>query len=700
MKKFLALILAAALLTQVPTQVFGEIVSDQKLESYVEEITDDTITEISDDSETTPTIIGEVIEEREENRKVFRLDNGSFLSAEYPIPIHYQNEKGEWLDYNNTLKSTAIATPFSDSKATTSDNSHDSGLQVKKYQAAKTDFPFILSESAISGDTAQIKSNGYSLSWGPQKIQKSAINIVKKQNNAVGNDQFLVLTNLTQEVFYPSIYPDVDLQYIISTTGVKENYVLKNQNAQKEFLITYKSKGLTAVQYDEKTIDLTNQSGNIIYRIQAPEMTDSLQNRSEDVFITLISQEADSIQVRLTADSQWLGSSDRKYPVTIDPTITTETTQKDIHTTFITSAMPGTNHSTKFELLVGRESSEYGACRTLVKLDMPSLKPGDMIVNAKLCLVMKDYQFYSSTTPDMQVNAHKITENWNYSNVTWNNSPNYDSTVLDYNYVKKTDPKVTTEITNAHIKTFDITKAAKEWYEGTSPNYGILLKSSAESGSYADTCVKAQFWPERYNTTSGAYPFALLTYRNNKGLEDYWTYTSASAGSAGTAYVNDYTGNLVFVHGDVTTTGLLSPVSLEHVYNGYMAGIKYTSNYVTDGRGWKMSIQQTVRSSKEYGLSGSALQTTPYAYEDGDGTVHFFYKKTENGKTKYLDEDGLGLELKIISGLNCTITDEKDNVLTFDSRGNLSTIKDANGNTITVSYQKDNDIYRITKITD
>ena len=55
--------------------------------------------------------------------------------------------------------------------------------------------------------------------------------------------------------------------------------------------------------------------------------------------IALISQEADSIQVRVTADSQWLESSDRKYPVTIDPTITTETNQNDVHTTFITSAM-------------------------------------------------------------------------------------------------------------------------------------------------------------------------------------------------------------------------------------------------------------------------------------------------------------------------------------------------------------------------
>lgn len=69
---------------------------------------------------------------------------------------------------------------------------------------------------------------------------------------AVGNDQFLLLTNLTQEVYYPSVYPDVDLQYIIFTTGIKENYVFKNKNAQKEFTITYRANGLTAIQYDKK----------------------------------------------------------------------------------------------------------------------------------------------------------------------------------------------------------------------------------------------------------------------------------------------------------------------------------------------------------------------------------------------------------------------------------------------------------------
>ena len=701
MRKALALILTVLLITQLPAEVFGQIVSSQPSELPVEEIlSEDSVDEPYVEAETEPTIVGEVIEKREENVKVFRLDDGSFLAAEYLVPVHYQNEAGEWVDYDHSLEITDTSSQFSPQQAPALGGETPAQSHNETYQAAHTDAPFALSESSVPGSTAQIENKGYTLAWGPEESQESELEIVENEEPTAGNDRFLLLTNLTQEAYYPSVYPNVDLQYIISSTGVKENYILKNRDAQKEFVISYQANGLTAVQADEKNIDLQNDAGEIIYRISSPEMTDANDSRSEDVFVTLLSQDADTVQIRVTADTQWLNAADREYPVAIDPTITTETSQDDVDSTFITSAMPGTNHSTKFELLVGRESTEYGACRALVKLNMPSLKPGDMIVNAKLCLVMKTYQFYASTTPKMQINAHKITESWNKSNVTWNNRPNYDSAVLDYNFVKQDDPKVTTSITNDHVKSFDITKAVKQWYEGTSPNYGILLKSAAESGSYADTGVKAQFWPERYNGWSGAYPVALLTYRNNKGLEDYWTYTTASAGSAGTAYVNDYTGNLVFVHGDVATTGLLAPVTLEHVYNGYMAGIKYTKNYVTVGRGWKMSVQQTVRSSKEYGLSGSALNATPYAYEDGDGTVHFFYKKTENGKTKYLDEDGLGLELKIISGLNCTITDEKDNVLTFDTRGNLSTIKDANGNAITISYQKDGDIYRITKITD
>ncbi len=114
-------------------------------------------------------------------------------------------------------------------------------------------------------------------------------------------------------------------------------------------------------------------------------------------------------------------------------------------------------------------------------------------------------------------------------------------------------------------------QGCKKWYEGTSANNGIMLKSTLENvSSTAGSCIYAWYYTES-GATSSAYPLISITYRNNKGLEPYWTYTSASAGSAGTASVNDYSGNLVFSRTDCATTGLRMPVSIEHVYNGYMA---------------------------------------------------------------------------------------------------------------------------------
>ena len=126
-----------------------------------------------------------------------------------------------------------------------------------------------------------------------------------------------------------------------------------------------------------------------------------------------------------------------------------------------------------------------------------------------------------------------------------------------------------------------------------------------------DSCIYAWYYTES-GATSSAYPLISITYRNNKGLEPYWTYTSASAGSAGTASVNDYSGNLVFSRTDCATTGLRMPVSIEHVYNGYMAKTTYKTTKPYVGHGWKLNIQQTV--------AKTSLDKFPYVYEDGDGT--------------------------------------------------------------------------------
>ena len=229
-----------------------------------------------------------------------------------------------------------------------------------------------------------------------------------------------------------------------------------------------------------------------------------------------------------------------------------------------------------------------------------------------------------------------------------------------------------------------------------------MIKKAIEDGSYADVAARGIFWSDKYNGVYDYYPYIEIEYRNNKGLEGYWSFSSFSAGTGGAGYVNDYSGNLVYEIPLMSTVSEIMPVSLSLVYNGYAAGMVHSSGIngafrTTPGKGWKFNIQETVISSKEYGLTGEAAEQYPFVYTDGDGTEHYFVKTTEkdkngNEKTVYKDEDGLGLELEKVTDGTATykITDKQDNVRLFNAKGNLGIIKNSNGKQIQIKYKDTN----------
>ena len=619
-------------------------------------------------NEETVHILSEIKEKREENVKHFLMSDGTFMAAEYSSPVHYQNEDGEWVDYDNSL---------SRNRATDEQEALFGQSTVYETNNEKTNVVF--AEKANSNCLISIETDSYPISWNYQSAKNSRIKINDRNQDLTGDDAFLTLENISKEAIYENIYPNVDLQFVVGTDGTKENIILKNNNAQNVFTVRYDIGSLQATVIDEKTIQLVDGE-DVIYTISAPYMIDANGAFSENVSLSVKKNHNGKLTVDITADEEWLSDESRVFPVTVDPTVMTKLKKDDIDSVFIASsnAYKDTNFSTVGHMVVGRESSSYNYCRSLFKFTLPTLNKGDMVVAATMSVYNDETEFYSDGTPDMQVNAHMITSSWSLETVKWSNQPSYSSTVSDYEFIKKS--------AKTGWRNFDISSIVKQWYENPGTNYGILLKSSNESGTYAENCVRASIWTERYNSVTDGYPRIAITYRNNKGLEDYWTYTTLDAGTAGTAYINDYTGNLVFIHGDVSTTGELMPISLEHVYNGYMAD-KNAGSYPHSGRGNKLSLQQTVKSSDEYGLSGESLEMFPYAYEDADGTVHYFYKKTENSVTKYVDEDGLNLELKKTTG-GYTITDKSDNVMTFNSAGNLTSIKDAEGRTANLDYNE------------
>lgn len=167
----------------------------------------------------------------------------------------------------------------------------------------------------------------------------------------------------------------------------------------------------------------------------------------------------------------------------------------------------------------------------------------------------------------------------------------------------------------------------------------MLIKASDAIENSGDT----NSWKEFYSCNYGddpTDPALVIMYRNNNGLESYWDYTTVSLNRAGTGYINNFTGNLVWVHEDIGFGGTRMPVSIRHVYNLNDAN----RNTYAQGYGWRTNYNQAIYQWSE--------DSSYYVWEDEDGTRHYFKYSAAN---TYKDEDGLELTLKT----NGTSNDKK-----------------------------------------
>lgn len=258
--------------------------------------------------------------------------------------------------------------------------------------------------------------------------------------------------------------------------------------------------------------------------------------------------------------------------------------------------------------------------------------------------------------------------------MNWNNKPSSDGKVVDYQ-----------TLNNGNWYTWDLTVLAREWYN-TGVNYGIMLDRKDENSGY--TAYWSSDISDQYKD---ARPSVVFEYVSNIGLESYWTYHSQDVGRAGTGYVNDSAGNLVYVHNDLSMNGNRMPATVNHIYNNSdLSAWDRTKPWL--GRGWTLNVFQRVDKKT---IGGSVY----YIYTDEDGTKHYFKDSTASEIT---DELNIGYTLVKETSGSYTIKDKKDNKISFNSDGSLNKFLDNNGNTITAGYSTavNNGIKILTKLTD
>lgn len=223
----------------------------------------------------------------------------------------------------------------------------------------------------------------------------------------------------------------VDLTYTVGNGSVKEGIVLRERPqgaGAPSFDFTLDTHGLSAKAQKNGSIALYSESSGAKRPelvIPAPFMTDSKVDRasaygtkSSDAVRQELTGEDGSYAVSLRPDAKWLTSSARKYPVTVDPTITIAPTPSQSEDVMISSDDASANHDGSWRLSVGNTST--GSSRALLRFGLSGIPAGTKLDSADLKLYYD--QTHTTGSDEVELEAHRATGAWTESGATWNNA--------------------------------------------------------------------------------------------------------------------------------------------------------------------------------------------------------------------------------------------------------------------------------------
>ena len=472
------------------------------------------------------------------------------------------------------------------------------------------------------------------------------------------------------EAVYAGLYKGVDVRYSLVGQMLKEYYEFSAlEYTPGEIGTTLNAPGLIPVLYEDGTIELQNDAGEAIFVIPRPYMLDASGAAEFNVETSVRLLTNGEIRIVYTLDKEWLNAEERAWPVTLDPSIKILVTNKSVEDTTTYSGRPNATTAYWQNFMVAGWMYTYINCRSYVRINaLPELKSTDVILDASLRIYVE-----GRAAGNLTIGAYAVTEDSSlaYDCINWANTPAASDKVLDYQNIYKYNG----------LHYWNITKAVRAWYDGSLVNNGIMLKSDVE-----DTGVQsyAMMYQVQYNAGYG--PQLTVHYTNASGIEDYWDYSTQGMGRAGTAYVQNFSGNLVMQRTDMSYSGNRMPASAGFYYN-----LSDRSSDVGYGYGWRNAYTQTIGSV-------TIDSTNYYKWIDGDGTEKYF--KSSNGVWE--DEAGQGYTLTV-SGSSYTIRDKGNNTLGFDSSGRLVSINDGkiSANKVSISYvSSDASNLRIDTVTD
>ncbi|MDR3185306.1 MAG: hypothetical protein LBU04_00620, partial [Christensenellaceae bacterium] len=590
------------------------------------------------------------------------MSDGSYNLISYAEDIHYLDEDGKFKEIDNTLEKEG---EFYKNKA--------NSLSVKIPQNY-TD----TSKTIVSLDNYEISFK--LLNYNEKIGVTSSVESLVKTSSVQSRKEYNVKLNNESSIKYELNKNNVELEQVVVGTNLKENIIVNSPLLEYKFSFSINTNNLALILLADGDIVANNSEGERVFTIPKGFMYDSAGKISDAVEYTLNSIENGEYILSITAQSQWINSKERQFPVTIDPSVTTNLTN-------LKYGYRNTSYNSNVDkyVLKGWDSTNPVHDVFGLKFDLPTL-PVDAIITNAILKVFSATAYnnaltllYESRTSWATSSLTRLTQSLYFDNNTTT------STIL---------PDFEACVTGGVID-YNITRNLKNVYEyGTDWNGFFITRPAGTTASI-----------EIY--TKSNVPELTLSYRRGSGIEEYWDATTYST-SNDLVYINNYNNLATVVHDDITTGGEL-PISIEHIFTDTYRNSNFNVTDVDNcpvfgnlnlGYGWKLNYQQAIR-----------LVGNNFYYYDADATMHYFVRNEQRsvalGKNVAEDEDGLGLTLMADSsyaGAYYKMTNKNNMKLFFDYHGRLIRIEDPNGNANNIIYGNGNQgnvlALKITQIND
>lgn len=654
-KRFLALFIVCVMLfAQVSVFANGIDSTSDSYETDIDTAVDDIESVLLDENSNELVVLEEITGLRESNVKHFSLSNGTNKAVLYPQPVHYMDENGNWVDINNSLT-----------------------LNGNEY-SSKNKFEIKFANKSGSNGLLSIKDGEYKIDFTPLNTNKVNVSIENPQeNNSRKFEDVSKLNHLVSRATYSNIYNGIDIEYVLIANNIKENIIVNSKQDSYTFSFELKLNKLTAELANGEIILSDSTTGETMYTIPAPYMYDADNVMSTEVEYSLVQNSKWKYTFTVTANSEWINADERAFPVTIDPTIISDSADENSVGVDTHVMSDNDNYFSTDSIIIGNFFGDADIPGFIKFNQLPDIQQGTYLVQAKLAMSIRT--IYNDNNIEFYAGIYRATNDWTLD-------PNF-SYATAWSYYDDT-PESGVQILETGPYEWDITSLYKDWENGTVENHGICVKAICLD---SDAPVAAII----YSIDSGnVAPQLELTYVEPKGIDDDFALLNTPIGDVGNSYVNLFNGNLTYINNITTIETQSLSYEINMVYNS------------TDNS-WIASFDEkiTLFENPDDDMGDNIIR---YLWHDPDGTIHYFtpylqknwwgdyvqYEAVSNDclearsePTVFYPEDDIDYVLTKTPTGDFILKNYNGTQKYFDSNGKLLKICDAENNLIEFVYK-------------